>query len=64
MKKRIVSAVMSAVLVAGLLAGCGSKQESWKVTCPWTARRWKNTGSPHRQNCHSQTASCPDPGWT
>lgn len=35
MKKRIVSAVMSAVLVAGLLAGCGSKQESWKVTCPW-----------------------------
>ena len=30
MKRTYVSAVMSAVLVASLLAGCGSKQESWK----------------------------------
>lgn len=35
MKKRIVSALMAVMMVAGLAAGCGSKQESWKVTCPW-----------------------------
>lgn len=36
MKKRLVSLVLSAVMAAGLLAGCsGSQKESWKVTCPW-----------------------------
>lgn len=36
MKKRVLSVVLSAVMVVGLLAGCGgAKKESWKVTCPW-----------------------------
>lgn len=36
MKKKILAVMLSAVMVVGLLTGCGgSKKESWKVTCPW-----------------------------
>ena len=33
--KRILSLVLVVVMVAAMLVGCGSKTESWKVTCPW-----------------------------
>ena len=33
--KRILSLVLIVVMVAAMLVGCGSKTESWKVTCPW-----------------------------
>ena len=35
MKKRIEALVTAGVLALSMLTGCGSKQESWKVTCPW-----------------------------
>lgn len=35
MKKRALGIVLSVLMTAGLLSGCGSEQESWKVTCPW-----------------------------
>ncbi|MBQ3192007.1 MAG: hypothetical protein IJB59_00365, partial [Oscillospiraceae bacterium] len=35
MMKRILSLVLIVVMVAAMLVGCGSKTESWKVTCPW-----------------------------
>lgn len=36
MRKRVLSVVLSVVMIVGLLAGCGAaKKESWKVTCPW-----------------------------
>ena len=35
MKKRVLGIVLSVLMTAGLLSGCGSEQESWKVTCPW-----------------------------
>ena len=34
MKKKI-SLLLCAGLLLSMLTGCGSKQESWKVTCPW-----------------------------
>ena len=33
MKKRIAALVTAGVLALSMLTGCGSKQESWKVTC-------------------------------
>lgn len=33
--KRIVSLVLVVVMVAAMFVGCGQKNESWKVTCPW-----------------------------
>ena len=33
--KRILSLVLIVVMVTAMLVGCGSKTESWKVTCPW-----------------------------
>lgn len=33
--KRILSLGLAVVMAAGVLVGCGSKNESWKVTCPW-----------------------------
>ena len=33
--KRTLSLVLVIVMVAAMLVGCGSKTESWKVTCPW-----------------------------
>ena len=35
MKKRMAAFVTAGVLALSMLTGCGSKQESWKVTCPW-----------------------------
>ena len=37
MKKRLFSLGLAMAMSLGLLAGCGSstKNESWKVTCPW-----------------------------
>ena len=35
MKKRVLSLSLAFVLLASLLAGCGSKSATWKVTCPW-----------------------------
>ena len=35
MKKRIFSLVLAGVMCASLLAGCGKKSATWKVTCPW-----------------------------
>ena len=35
MKTRIAALVTAGVLALSMLTGCGSKQESWKVTCPW-----------------------------
>ena len=35
MKKRIAALVTAGVLALSMLTGCGSKQESWKVTCLW-----------------------------
>ena len=35
MKKRVLSLSLAFVLLAALLAGCGSKSATWKVTCPW-----------------------------
>ena len=35
MKKRVLGIVLSVLMTAGLLSGCGSEQESWKFTCPW-----------------------------
>lgn len=35
MKKRVLGIVLSMLMTVGLLSGCGSEQESWKVTCPW-----------------------------
>ena len=35
MKKRVLSLSLACVLLASLLAGCGSKSATWKVTCPW-----------------------------
>lgn len=35
MKKRILSISLALILLAALLAGCGSKSATWKVTCPW-----------------------------
>ena len=35
MKKRVLGIVLSVLMTAGLLSGCGTEQESWKVTCPW-----------------------------
>ena len=33
--KKIVSLVLSVLMVATLLVGCGDKTETWTVTCPW-----------------------------
>ncbi len=36
--KRILSLILTTLMVGSMLAGCGSsgnKAESWKVTCPW-----------------------------
>ena len=33
--KRFLSLALAFVMVAALCTGCGSKTESWKVTCPW-----------------------------
>ena len=33
--KRILSLVLVVVMVAAMFVGCGKKNESWKVTCPW-----------------------------
>lgn len=35
MKKRILSISLALILLATLLAGCGGKSATWKVTCPW-----------------------------
>ena len=35
MKKRILSISLALILLAALLAGCGGKSATWKVTCPW-----------------------------
>lgn len=35
MKKRILSTSLALILLAALLAGCGGKSATWKVTCPW-----------------------------
>lgn len=35
MKKKIVSLVLALLAVTTALAGCGSKQDTWTVTCPW-----------------------------
>ncbi len=35
MKKRILSIGLALTMLAALLAGCGSKSATWKVTCPW-----------------------------
>ena len=35
MKKRVLSLSLAFVLLAAMLAGCGSKSATWKVTCPW-----------------------------
>lgn len=35
MKKRILSISLALVMLAALLAGCGGKSATWKVTCPW-----------------------------
>ncbi len=36
MKKRIAALVTAGVLALSMLTGCGSKQESWKVTAVGT----------------------------
>ena len=33
--KKIVSLVLSVLMVSTLLVGCGDKTETWTVTCPW-----------------------------
>ena len=33
--KRTLSLVLAVVMIAAMFVGCGSKTESWKVTCPW-----------------------------
>ncbi|MBR5598083.1 MAG: hypothetical protein IKW30_11850 [Lachnospiraceae bacterium] len=33
--KKVVSLVLSLLMVATLLVGCGNKTETWTVTCPW-----------------------------
>ncbi len=33
--KKLVCLVLTCVLVLGCLAGCGSKNTTWTVTCPW-----------------------------
>ena len=33
--KRTLSLVLAVVMIAAMFVGCGSKNESWKVTCPW-----------------------------
>ena len=35
MKKRVLSLSLAFVVLAAMLAGCGSKSATWKVTCPW-----------------------------
>lgn len=35
MKKRILSIGLALIMLAALLAGCGGKSATWKVTCPW-----------------------------
>lgn len=35
MKKRILSIGLALTMLAALLAGCGGKSATWKVTCPW-----------------------------
>ena len=35
MKKRILSIGLALAMMTALLAGCGSKSATWKVTCPW-----------------------------
>lgn len=35
MKKRILSSILTVVMVASVLMGCGSKTASYTVTCPW-----------------------------
>lgn len=35
MKKRILSISLALIMLAALLAGCGGKSATWKVTCPW-----------------------------
>ena len=35
MKRRILSIALLAAMCASLLAGCGQKSATWKVTCPW-----------------------------
>lgn len=35
MKKRILSIGLALAMLAALLAGCGGKSATWKVTCPW-----------------------------
>lgn len=33
--KKVLGVMLAAVMLAGIVAGCGKKTESWKVTCPW-----------------------------
>ncbi len=33
--KRILSLILAVLMIVGMFAGCSSKTESWKVTCPW-----------------------------
>ena len=33
--KKIVSLVLSIMMIATCLVGCGGKTETWTVTCPW-----------------------------
>ena len=35
MKKRILSIALVVAMCVTLLAGCGQKSATWKVTCPW-----------------------------
>ncbi len=35
MKRRILSIALLAAMCVALLAGCGQKSATWKVTCPW-----------------------------
>ena len=35
MKRRILSIVLLVAMCTTLLAGCGQKSATWKVTCPW-----------------------------
>ena len=35
MKRRILSIALLAAMCTALLAGCGQKSATWKVTCPW-----------------------------
>lgn len=35
MKKRILALVLTMLMIVTLAAGCGSKETTWTVTCPW-----------------------------